>query len=348
MNLKELLNSDLGAAGQMLRAGFDWWVAELAELVPASLRAGGRRRAPILAHVADDGASFRLTRDGAELGRVAGPGRGGGQVDIVLSPAQALTREVELPILPAKDTRRLLALDLDRLTPLPADAIYHDAEVIARHPAEGRQRAFLGVVPRATAEAIVARAEAYGLTPQAMSVADPADGTLRLDLLRAMRTGAAGGASDRRKAFWWTAAAGLMAINVVLLVARDMADVNQLREAVGSQRATVGAATRMRQRVIGESTARAALVARQERNEPLRVVNAVTIALPPGAWVQRFEWNGRSVRITGHKPAGFDLMAALRASPVLANPRALGGDVPTGSNASQPFDVSADVREPVR
>ena len=57
--------------------------------------------------------------------------------------------------------------------------------------------------------------------------------------------------------------------------------------------------------------ARAALLARRGDQEPLRIVEEVSRALPPGQWVRRLEWNGRTLRLVEQTVGDQDwLMAA--------------------------------------
>lgn len=344
MNLSDLLNSDVRSLGQLARQGFGWWTGELAGLVPPALCASGRRRALTIAAPTGDGAGYRLQRDGAVLETARGAAEPLRAVELMLPAERVLTRDVELPLLPAADTRRMLAYDLDRLTPFAVETVYFDAEVVERDADRGRQRLRLGVLPRADAQAAVAHAAAFGLSAEVLSAADPQDGAPRFDFLRQMRAGRSGDTRARRRLVWWTAVAALMALNLMVLVLRDMTDVSRLRDTVASQRAAAGLAMRARQRVLDESNARATLVRRQASQEPLRVMNAVTAVLPASAWTDRLEWNGRTVRVTGYAPPGVDVAATLRASPVLANVRALGGDVAAPGAGRLPFDVAADVR----
>ena len=342
MNFKDLLNTDLKVVGRQLRAAFVWWVRELASLAPAS-QGAARSRDGVRAEVLADGA-FRLTRDGATLGIVGQPGETSRAVTLVLAPKDVLTRRLELPLLPPSDTRRMLALDLDRLTPFRSDQVFFDAEVLERREDIGRQTVLLGVAPREQLTAVVERAQRFGLTPRAVTLAADANAPTHLDLLGAMSAGGAASAMQRRLAYWWGAVAVLMIVNLASLVVRDSLDVQRMQGLVQSQRTTAGVALHLRQRVVDEALARAALAQRQGRSEPLRVLDTVTRALPRGAWVQRLEYNGRSVHLIGYKPASFDVVGALKASPALINVRSVAADPPAGVTSDQPFDVTADVR----
>jgi len=152
-----------------------------------------------------------------------------------------------------------------------------------------------------------------------------------------------GGAARKRAAYLWAGAAALLLFNLLLLGYRDSNALDQLRETVNSQQAPVNVAMRLRDKVSREASRRVALMNLKAQNSPLKMIDAVTRALPNDAWVQRFEWNGKTVHVTGFKKTTPDLLARLEASPELHNARSLSSE-PRGTNPSgQPFDLSAEV-----
>ena len=62
---------------------------------------------------------------------------------------------------------------------------------------------------------------------------------------------------------------------------------------------------------------------------------------PDGAWAQRLEWNGKSVRLTGFAPASMDLQSAVANSPVLLQARASSTAGAAKATGVQPFDIPA-------
>lgn len=331
MNASELLNADVGVIGQALARGFRWWVEELRGLA-GSARA---RRSRVQVGVDADGA-LHWRRDGAPATAT------GGEVDLVLAPEIVLERTLDLPPLSESDLRRLMTADIDRLTPFTADQVWFDA--LAQPAEAGTARTELAVVSRSDMAAWLAALDAVGARPARVTVGDPATPSdWRFDFLPAIRREGTSPAARRRAALVWGAFAILLIANLAALIGRDMAATRAVRDAVDAQRPTVALAQGLRRRVQNEETRRAALLARRERQEPLRILEEVSRALPPPQWVQRFEWNGRIVRLVGFKQANFDLAAALRGSPLLTNPRALSTErVPASANG-EPFDITAEL-----
>ena len=345
MTLWELVNSDVGAVGEQLRQSLAWWGEELMGMVPYRLRQGLRRARPLVELDALPG-PVRIWNHGRFIEHPVGLAGRPLAVDVALPTGAALVREVNLPLLSRSDTARMIGLDLDRLTPFRPDQVYVDFELGARDLARGRQRVWLAVILRADAEAALERAVAHGLAPHRLGIRAETVG-VRFDFLKALRAAGRGGRPDRTRLWWWTAVATLAALNIGLMVYRDADDVASLRRAVTLQRPTVALALRLRQRVIGETAARKALLARREHGEPLKLVDAISRAFPPPQWVERLEWNGRTVRIVGYRTAGFDVVGAMRGSSMLQRPRAFSAASPTSNGALQSFDVIAEPAGPL-
>ena len=342
MTLQELLNSDMRSIGGLLRQGLAWWIDELSSLLPSAWREGLSSRPKLLARiVAPRGWCF--WKDGRPVDADVVSRRARGRVGLILPADAALVRELRFPRLPLADVRRMVALDIDRLSPLRPDLIHFDVAVVDRDAGAGTQSIVLGVLPRTAAARWLEAAGGEGLVPVALGVAlDDGSPAHRFDFLPAVRAAAGEPVGGPARRYWWAAALALLVVNVAVLVVRDMADVSRLRRTVASQHATVGAALQLRHRVEAEDSRRRELVARGVRSDPLHMLNALTLAIPATAWVQHLEWNGQGLRIVGFKAADVDMPAAIRGSPAFTNPRALGADAPVRLGYGQPFDITAD------
>ena len=338
MNFKDILNTDHEAIVQWLLHAFRWWVDELIGMVPPHWRDRLLKRTSVVAEFHDSGIVYRDESSAEPL-----PAKPRGSVKVVMPAGKVLTRQIDLPILPMSDIKRMVALDLDRLTPFRADQVLFDTEVIARDEETGRQQILLGVLPRSAAAMVMERAHANDIEPAAIGVSrfgHPSS----LNFLPPLREAEGGTAARQRATYWWAAAAILMGFNLFLLSYRDASALDQLREAVESQQAPVSVAMRLRDKVEREAARRAALLKQQRQNSPLQVLDAVTQAMPNGAWVERLEWNGRTVHIRGFRKDTPNLLAKLEASPLLHNARSLTSDPRAALAASGSFDLAADRR----
>ena len=328
-----LLSADMRTLSASIRGGIDWWWRELVEMLPTSARRLLDRRPALLATLTDGGIAF--SRDG----RAVSP-RKPGEVTLLLPADQVLVRVVPAPPLADRDVRRMLLLDVDRLTPFTADAVFSDVEVASGSTAR-RRAAALAVVPRAFAIGTLERAAALDLRPRALSIAGP-DGRPQFDFLPAVHAATGGKRGISPRALWWSIVALLLLTNLAVAIMRDRADIDRLQERVDAQQPSVDRVNVLRRQVQLTEATRARLVARRNAYEPLRVLALVTRALPDGAWVQRFTLNGRSVRLVGYRQDQVDVVAALRRQPQFSNVRETvesGARLPAG----QPFDVSADL-----
>jgi len=336
MALGDILNADMATVGAELRRGFAWWTGELQQLVPAGLRGGLGRGGRTVGYLSADEGSISLVRGGRSIPL----GSGTVKAVVAIHPKRVLVRPLQLPRLSPRDARAMVALDLDRLTPLKADELWHDVELGEADSAAPLHPARLAVVPRATAEAALALAAANGIEPTGLAVAD-VDGDTSFDFLPAIRAAGAPPPWWASARTWWTVAGVLLAANIGFAIYRDVADVRRLRDLTMAQQDAVTLAQRIRGRVAQEDRRRAAMVAERERREPLAVIAAANALLPQEAWAQRFQWDGARMRLSGFAPPAFDSVTALRKSAAFREPRAEAGELSAANNAFPPFDVSA-------
>lgn len=345
MTLQELINSELDfhSLAALARRGFAWWAGQLADLVPAGWRERLYRRPRIYAECVADG-RWRLWRDGRQITEGLSRSEAQRGIAILLQTSTVLVREVEVPPMSAADVRSMLALDMDRLSPLNPELIHFDFEIAKRGATERGRTVQVGIVRRALAAQAVDSARAAGLQPGRLCVLlDGRGWSPAFDFLPAVfeSTGRRPAANDRR--WWWGAVAALFAINLAVLVGRDLASVADLERRVQVQQPATDIALRLRAAVNGEEARRRSLLARGGRSEPLAVLNAVTEAIPPGAWVQHLEWNGRNLRLVGFNPGRVDVGAAIRGSGAFTEP-SFATSGPFAAGAGQSFDLTADSR----
>lgn len=329
-----LANGAFAGAWRATRAAADWWLAELAALLPTDVRRALKRCPALTAEACPDG--FRLARRGTEI--AAAPR--GQKVTLLLPRDRLLIREVVAAALPEADLRRMLALDIDRLTPFRAAEVLV-AVAFPTPAASGKRLAYVAAVPRAVAALALVEATAVGLKPLAIGVEGAAAAAMDFDFMSAAR--AAGIAPPRRGSAWlWGAAGVLVVVNLVVAIQLDTAATDQLAGQVEAQRVLLAPVVVTRGRVQAEDKVRRMQIERA-RAEPLRVLDAVTRALPDGAWVERFTWDGRSLRLSGARQDGVDVVADLRRVPGFGHVRDFATDAPLSSAAGQRFDIALDL-----
>jgi general secretion pathway protein L len=346
MTLEELLNSemDLDSLAALARQGLAWWIDELSAMLPTAWRERLSSRPRTWIEPKPAG-GWRVWKDGRLTEATPARGPKAPPIGIVVPPEIALVREIVAPRMPPADVRRMLSLDIDRLSPLAPELIHFDLEVIERDGEDGRQKVLLALLPRSEAERLWNEALRDGYEPKAMAlgvVGEP--GRQRFNFLPQTLAGLGVAGGSRRRVYAWWAAVALIVVNLGVLVGRDIIDVSRVSQAVDGQKPVVDAVLRLRRRVETEDARRRDLIAQGRKNDPLRLLDTLSQALPPGVWTQHLEWNGQTLRIVGFKPQDIDVAAALRGSGAFTNPRAQGNGPTAGPTAIRPFDITTDAR----
>ena len=327
MELKSLLDADMATIAGWIRSGFAWWTDELRALLPARFT----RRSAV----------FPAWFDYAGPGELVRRGEGSPQA-VLIAPELCLVREVELPPLGQRDLERLVRLDADRIMPIPADRLVLAARA---DPAE-RSRVTVAALPLDSARALLDELAATGLQPGCIALASEAhEGVAAVDFTWALADAGLMARQRSAAAGWWALVAFLFVLNVGLLVWRDTQSVTRLQDLVDSQTPAVTSARTIAKRIAATERQALELANLRRRQDALAVLAAATAALPPGAWVQRYAWDGGTLRLSGYKRAGVDVVGALRKSPRLADVRAGNSGEVAEVQGGQPFDVTAVVRD---
>ena len=345
MTLQELLTSDMDLASlaALARQAWTWWLDELAAMAPRGWRDRLSTRPRVWIEPSADG-GWRRWRDG-RLDESQGTARSGKTRIGLLAPSSTVfTRRVPTPRMPLADVRRMVALDLDRLSPLSPDLVHADVEILDRGDGDSPQTVLLGLLPRDQAARLLSKARDDGFAPVALATRrDGGSGAPRFDFLPQALEAQGGARGDRTHRYLWAAAAALFAVNIGVLVGRDMIEVSRLQDAVDLQRPRLEAVQRLRRRVEREDADRRALIAGGRRSDPSRIIDILARGLPPTVWVQHLDWNGQRLRIVGFGATGADVAGALRATGQFSAAKPLAA-VPGAANAAfRPFDVIADL-----
>jgi hypothetical protein len=108
---------------------------------------------------------------------------------------------------------------------------------------------------------------------------------------------------------------------------------------VDSQGQTARLAGQIQRRVATEYERRQTTVQQRRSREPLSFMAALSRSMPAAVIVQRYEWDGARVRITGFKPGATDLINVLKRAPDVTSARNNSRDLPPAMELGQPFDI---------
>lgn len=337
MKLNNLLNSDMKTIVGEANRAFLWWVEELRSLVPPRMRDWRSTKSPILFF---DTIGRFTESDGA-------PATNGSpsNATIVVCDQAVLQREVIAPAMSRSDLAQMLSLNCERYFPLPGASLILAQSTDSIRTENGVAKIGIAALPLVHADALAAALKAAAITPRSVRIgnrdlnADP-----RFDFLSGMRAAGLLPPRSRRRAIWWTVVAAFALLNLVTLILRDAAENERLQALVDAQRPAVTVAQRMTSQMRSVGTVAQRVAARRAQREPLGALAATTIALPDGAWVQRYAWDGASVRLTGYRMRDADVAAALRRSDRFANVKTAQTDSMGETVTGQPFDLTAEIR----
>lgn len=320
-----------------------WWTAELAALLPDSLRAVLRpERRRLLVVVEDDEVQLVVAGPGGqrELGRLPLAGdpeqarrfdallghnlRGVEEVVLRLPPAAVIRKTVSLPLAAQENLREVLSFEMDRYTPFRADWVYYDHAVLERDVRMGRMVVLLTVVPRARLDPLLEALGALGLRPGSVDVApaDPDEPGPDVDLMPADRRGRGRRGARLVNRVLLALVGVLAAVAVAVPLVQRHAVVQDLREDLAAVRVEAEQALTLREQ-LRKSTAEGAFLVQRKGTEPsvVEVLDELTRLLPDDTWLYRLELEEGTVRMQGESSEAAMLISLIENAPMFSDTR---------------------------
>lgn len=328
MNLSDLLQSDMTTLAGYARAGWRWWIDELTAMLP---RQWVRSESLTAWH--------RVERDRVVV--ASDP-----SADVVIVPAEmCLVRHIVLPRMALRDLVALVDLDLDRIMPLERDTIVTGVAIAGPGPQPDTIAVRVGAMTRKDASEIATALLAAGITVGRLGPLANDEQTLSFDLAPAMRAAGLLPPRSQARRFWWSLVAILVLANVGIAILRDRQQVDHLQALVDAQDPALMVVRRIEDRLHGNAQMVEALDARRRKHQPLRVLAALYASVPDAAWVQRMEWDGEKLRVSGFAGQGTNVVAAFKQSGAFVAVRANRAETIAVTQAGKPFDLSAQLRQ---
>lgn len=325
-----VLDADMATVARWVREAVRWWLDELAAMTPRVLRDRTARRVALAEYVPVTG-ELRARADSP-----APPGAA--PLAVILPPDFTLTRVIERPTMSPRDVDGMIALEAGRIMPMaPGEAVLA-GRILSRDQDDRRMRVEVAAVPLTTAARLCAALS--GLRPPCAAVltAAPAPGPPPIDLLPALRRAGLVAPGRNVAAPLWAAVAFLFALNIGVLIWRDVASVGDLRALVDQQQPALDAARVIRERIARTDRLAAATLAQRRRSEPLALFSRLGAVLPPAVWLQRLSMQPDGLRITGYRPANADVSAAFRRAGFVVS-RYSDNSAAEQNRLGQPFEI---------
>ena len=343
----------------MVREFLRWWISQLAELLPRSLRRSGAGRddavlvTPIgLLGQGIDAVALDLRRNGreTELGRfslgaadLAQTVRAAGRPVVLRLPeGDLLGKTVNLPLAAERNLKQVLAFEMDRETPFAADELYWTHRVAAADRKNGRLSIRLLLVPKEKLAPLLRALGNVGLVPWRAEIASGPDAGSYLPL------DDNGGRLDHRgsRLLWPLAAccAALAIAAVATPFVRQALVLSGLDREVAAARSAAAEAERL-QREIRSLTVSAELIEkeRREAGRPLQILAAATGVLPDDTYLSQLEIRDRKVTLSGRSAGAARLIGKLAASGEFRNPTFAAPVTRLEALHTEVFTISAEV-----
>lgn len=361
------LRDSFGRFGARLAPGtggfFAWWGTALASWLPASWRAvfGLARDRLLLARDGDHLLLRVQTLEGVrEVGRVPWPVEAGQAADDPLSrllassvaelprwgllPASAgLRRRVLLPAAAAERLQDVLAFEIDRQTPFPADAVYFDARVIERRN-DGQIQAELVAVPKTTLDTALAALGTAASTLAGVDIAADDGQPLQLNLLPAPRRQRA--VDPSRRWNWILAAAALLALALGLwqILENRLAAADAFEAQVSARADSARRVSQQRQQLL-DLVEGAAFLERTREGRPtaIAVVDELSRRLPDDTYLEKLSLEGGQIQLIGFSSQVGELVRRLEGSKLWRSPALSGAVQPDPRTGRDRFTMTAEL-----
>jgi general secretion pathway protein L len=343
----------------MIRAFLDWWLGQLAELLPAPLRRTSMQAATALV-IAPSGplehptcVAMALRRRGKEvpLGEFAANHaklneftRSNGRLVVLRLPKrEVLEKTLVLPLAAQSDLDQVLTFEMDRETPFKPEELYWSRRVagIDRERQQFSVRLFL--LPKAKLAPLLAVLGGAGVVPNWAEIEDGSEGCAPLPL-----EGEARQLSDRSRRLLWPAAAccGFLAVSAVVLpFVQQASRLATLDREIEKGRAVAARADALHSE-IDRFTRGAELVGNEldKVGKPLEIMAKMTQLLPDDTYLTDFQLRQGKLTINGRSGGAARLIGTFAADQTFRNPAFAAPVTRIDAMHAEVFAITADVR----
>ncbi len=236
------------------------------------------------------------------------------QVILRLASGALLERSVELPLAAERDVDRVLAFEMDRLTPFTAADVVWQTDLLQRDHAQRRLLLRLSLVPRRAIQSRLDLLSRAGLAPGWLEAVAADGAPRRLPLADHSTPRPYRAASIAAGAVAGLAVAVLAAPFVTQWLASDATE-----QAIAALQPQVTRVEALRKH-LADAGSDALAAERNRVGNVLQVLATVTDTLPDDTWLTEFSLHQGKLNIAGQSPAAARLIPALAAEPSLRNP----------------------------
>ena len=335
----------------LVREALSWWVAQLRGLLPARVLEKDLYGDALIADLQPDGESIAwMQRRGRREARIADPSRAKallsnrtpGRCLLRLPRGAVLERSLALPLATEPELDRVIAYEVDRISPFSGTEVAWTYAVVQRDRAAGRLLVRVALVPLAKMQPVLDRLRRLGATPA--SVLGPRDGGgwWSISLLPAGRT--EGSPGLRRLALSLAVCCAVLAFAAVVLpFALQEQALREAEARIERERPSVAEADALRRRVVERAGGGNALAAEAARiGGMLDIIATLTTLLPDDAHLTSLTIRQRVVAMTGRTPSAARLIPLLTSDLTIRNAAFAAPVTRIGGTREDQFSIRAE------
>jgi len=323
----------------------NWWVDELAEFLPYSLRKLiTERKSNVIIAIDGESATISLTRGNGgvnkdavinfndddplkqdKIRRVIGLQSKIKDVVIRLDITDMLHTVVPMPIATEERLRDVLVFEMDKHTPFTADQVYFGYEVISKDAGRETINVALYVFLRRNVDKILETVALYGFKPNSIEIksSHTSKKQERNHYVNVLLNPSDRRAKTRREK---SRIPQLVLANCVLLACVAgvvLAQKNAVLADLGQQANEISVIANKRiaakeelERLIEQGSF--FIKKRQEEPSLAVLLSEVTRILPDGTWIKQFEYSDRRIKLQGESDNSSSLIGLVEASPLFS------------------------------
>ncbi|MBV9828727.1 MAG: PilN domain-containing protein [Alphaproteobacteria bacterium] len=317
----------------MIAAFLTWWMSQLAELLPAGLRASSQRRADaILVRPAGGGDTgtlrFSLRRQGEERELVecraddpalkAFPETREFGAILRLAPTEILTKELSLPLAAQADLSQVLAFEMDRETPFTAEEVYWTYHIASTDRQRGLMHVALWLVPKSHLAPLLDQLAGVGIVPRWAELEGVGANVILLPLGNERPRLGNSGRLIKPLAI---ACACLAFAACVTPLIKQSVQLGQVSRELETSKAAMSTAEPLRHEIDGYTRNAGAMDdMAQATARPLDVLAMLTRLLPDDTYLTDIEIRQRKVTLSGRSASAAKLIGLIAADARFRNP----------------------------
>ncbi len=320
----------LSRSADLLETAWKWWTNELLSMVPPIARTGGRSSGVFVDFHGDEITIYKRRRGtvsvlervraGAKRPRQLAALKNAKSFQVAISADQAFVRQLDFPTAASANLRSVIALQIDRLSPVKADQIFFDHMVLERKPVSEKVAVNLAIVRRNAIEDVLNKVASWGVKPSGIGLLEKSTSDIRYNFLP--HDGKASGLTTFRLnalLFALLVSASLFTWGVVQ--DRWQQDISVWQSAIVGAKAEAQHAADIERELNVLEQSRLTLIQQKIAPSPLAIMAELSRIIPKTAWVSEMRLQGTSVRLMGYAENAAILPELLEKSPLFANAR---------------------------